>query len=259
VADDVDELFVVAPEDFVAARNALAKSLRTAGQRDVAAQVAGLRRPTVADWALNVAAHEHSDVATKLIDAAARLREIQSGAIEGRGGDVRGAITAMRTASGAVHRLADEVLSRAGRDRAAQAAAISARLGEIAANPGVAEQLRAGRLGSAAVDEVDPFSGLEPAPVSKREKPAKAAPKPASREPRPDPAVRRTLEKTANDARRGLAAATKVVERAEARVEAARAALSSAEDQLEEARREEADASSEVGTADEALARHDAS
>jgi hypothetical protein len=257
VADDVDELFVVAPEDFVAARNALAKSLRASGQRDVATQVAGLRRPTVADWALNVGAHEHPDVATKLIDAAARLREIQSGAIEGRGGDVRGAITDMRSASGAVHRLADEVLSRAGRDRAAQAAAISARLGEIAANPGVAEQLRAGRLGSAAVDEVDPFSGLEPAPVPKREKAAKPAPKPAPKEPRPDPAVRRTLEKAANDAHRALAAATKAVERAEARVEAARTALSAAVEQLDESRRQEADAASDVEAADEALAHHD--
>ena len=107
MAADVDELFTVAPEEFVATRNALVKALRTAGQKDEAAEVASLRRPSPSDWALNVAAHRHADDVSALLDAAADLRRIQAGAIEGRGGDVRGALAAMRSASTAVHRRAD--------------------------------------------------------------------------------------------------------------------------------------------------------
>src|SRR4051794_33762768 len=56
MADDpeVDSLLTVPPDEFVAARNALAKSLRAAGRKQEAAAVAALRRPTAVDWALNM-------------------------------------------------------------------------------------------------------------------------------------------------------------------------------------------------------------
>jgi hypothetical protein len=258
VADDVDELFTVAPEEFVATRNALAKSQRAAGQKDAAAEVAALRRPSPSDWALNVVAHRHPADVAKLLDAAADLRRIQGGAIEGRGGDVRGALTAMRTAATAVHRRADEVLAGAGRDRSPQAAAITGRLAEVAANEAVAEQLRAGRLGTAPVDDADPFAGLEPAHLAPRSK-AKAEPKRAAqvateaeprRAPRPDPAERRRLEKAATDARRALTAAEAAVAKAEARLADAKEAVAAAT-----ARRDEAQA--DVDDAEDALSRHE--
>jgi hypothetical protein len=264
VAGDVDELFTVAPEDFVAARNALAKSLKAAGERDEAARVAALRRPSVSDWALNVVAHEHDDAVRELLAAADRLREIQGRAIEGRGGDVRGALTTLRSASGAVHRLADEVLARAGRDRGVQAAAITSRLGEVAANAGIAAQLAEGRLGAAAVDDIDPFAGLEPAPAPKRatterarakEPAAQRQPAPAKEPelPKPDPTARRRLEKAAAEARRVHTVASAAVEKAEARLAAARATVAAAEDHLERARAELDDATRRVADADAAL------
>ncbi len=44
--DAVDPLYAGRPEEFVAARNALAKALRASGDKAAAAEVAKLRRPT---------------------------------------------------------------------------------------------------------------------------------------------------------------------------------------------------------------------
>lgn len=241
MAADIDELFTVAPEEFVAKRNALAKELRAGGGKDEAAAVAALRRPTVSDWALNVVAHRHPDAVATLVDAAAALRRIQAGAIEGRGGDVRSALTDMRAASTAVQRLADEVLAEAGRDRGPQAAGLTSRLAEVAANEAVADQLRAGRLGTAPVEDADPFAGLEPADLAPRpaKKPApKAAHAPKKVEPeeppppKPDLARRRRLEKAATDARKALSAAEAALAKAQARVDEAQAAVEKADDDL---------------------------
>jgi hypothetical protein len=264
VAADVDELFTMAPEEFVAKRNAVVKALRAAGQKDEAAQVASLRRPSPSDWALNVAAHRHPDDVSTLLKAAAALRRIQAGAIEGRGGDVRGALAAMRGASTAVHRRADEVLAGAGRDRSTQAAAITSRLAEVATNEAVGEQLRAGRLGTAPVDEADPFAGLEPAAVAPRSKPepkqrarpttepeAAAEPEAAPARPRPDPAERRRRQKGVVDAHRAVAAAAAALTKAESRVAEAQRDLDAAA-----SRRDEAHAA--LDEAEAALARHDA-
>ena len=264
MAADVDELFTVAPEEFVARRNALAKALRAGGHKDEAAAVAALRRPSPSDWALNVVAHRHPDEVGALIDAAAELRRIQAGAIEGHGGDVRGALTTMRNASTAVHRRADEVLAAAGRDRSAQAAAISSRLADVATNEGVGEQLRAGRLGTAPVEEADPFAGLEPAPVSlraaaepKRRPQPTAGPEPEPEaiappaRPRPDPAERRRWQKAVADAHRTLAAADAAVAKARTRLGEAQRAFDDAT-----ARRE--DAQHALDDAETALARLDA-
>ncbi|HEY1281086.1 MAG TPA: hypothetical protein VGF22_15525 [Acidimicrobiales bacterium] len=262
MAADVDELFTVAPEEFVATRNALVKALRAAGQKDEAAQVANLRRPSPSDWALNVTAHRHPDDVSALLDAAADLRRVQAGAIEGRGGDLRGALAAMRTASTAVHRRADEVLADAGRDRSTQAAAITSRLAEVATNEAAGEQLRAGRLGTAPVDDADPFAGLEPAAVAPRSKPeAKrrarptterdSEPEPAPARPRPDPAERRRRQKAVADAHRAVAAADTAVTKAESRV-------ADAQRDLDAATARRGDAQAALEEAEAALARHDA-
>ena len=48
-----DELYGLPPGEFTEARDALVKRLRADKERDLANQVKGLRRPTVAAWALN--------------------------------------------------------------------------------------------------------------------------------------------------------------------------------------------------------------
>jgi hypothetical protein len=43
--------------EFVAARDQLARQLRTTGDREAARQVVGLRRPSISAWAANQLAH----------------------------------------------------------------------------------------------------------------------------------------------------------------------------------------------------------
>ena len=69
-APAVGDLFTVRPEEFVAARNAVVKALKAAGEREEAAKVATLRRPSAVDWALNCVALEHADTLDQFLDAA---------------------------------------------------------------------------------------------------------------------------------------------------------------------------------------------
>jgi hypothetical protein len=71
----VDRLYAVPLEDFVAERKQLAKELRDGGDRDAAAEVAKLPKPTPPAWALNQLAREEPDAVGEWLDAAAALRE----------------------------------------------------------------------------------------------------------------------------------------------------------------------------------------
>jgi hypothetical protein len=81
--DPEEALYAEPPDRFVAARDALARALRDAGDRAGAKRVRALRRPTRAAWAVNVAVRERPDTAGELTDAAADLggaqRELLSG------------------------------------------------------------------------------------------------------------------------------------------------------------------------------------
>jgi hypothetical protein len=138
-----DDLYAVEPEEFVAARDAVVRSLKAAGDAAGAARVAKLRRPTVAAWALNTVARSHPDAIGDLLDAGARLRAAQEEALRGDAAALRTATAARRTAVAAVGALVAEVLGeRAG----AQAGAVSATLEAATVDESVAEALRAGRL-----------------------------------------------------------------------------------------------------------------
>ena len=53
MSDPVDDLYQRVPGEFVAARNQLVRELKKAGEKDRAAEVAKLRRPSVGAWAVN--------------------------------------------------------------------------------------------------------------------------------------------------------------------------------------------------------------
>jgi hypothetical protein len=165
VATEVDELFTMAPAEFVAARNALAKALKADGHRDEAVAVAALRRPTVPDWALNSVALQDPDVVADAVDAAEHLRSVQAAALgdPSAAPDLREAMAQARQAAGALRKAAEDVLRRAGRP-AGDMSALTSRLNETMVHPGLRSQLQAGRLGTAPVDALDPFSGAPAAP-----------------------------------------------------------------------------------------------
>ena len=75
---DVDRLFAVPLEDFVAERKQVAKELRDAGDREAAAEVAKLPKPTPPAWALNQLAREEPDAIGAWLDAAEELRDVSA-------------------------------------------------------------------------------------------------------------------------------------------------------------------------------------
>ena len=73
----VEQLYAVAPGEFTALRARLAKEAKSAGDADLAKAITGLRKPTVAAWALNHYVREHGDELEELRSFAELLREAQ--------------------------------------------------------------------------------------------------------------------------------------------------------------------------------------
>src|SRR5688500_10764272 len=109
--DDPDELFGLDPEAFVAARDALARRLRGAGRKDEAAAVKGLRRPTVAAWALNQLARRHGDEVRALIAEGQEVAKAQGRALAGEGAGLREAAQRRREAIRQLAQRADAILA----------------------------------------------------------------------------------------------------------------------------------------------------
>ncbi len=73
-----DELYGLPAGEFTAARDRAAAVARQAGDREVAATIKKLRRPTVSAWAVNRLARDQADEVTRLLDAGAALRQAQA-------------------------------------------------------------------------------------------------------------------------------------------------------------------------------------
>lgn len=80
----VDDLYGLPLDRFVARRGALSRALRRDGQREQAAAVAGLRKPSVAAWAVNQLARTQAQALADLFAAGEELRDVQSEVLAGR-------------------------------------------------------------------------------------------------------------------------------------------------------------------------------
>lgn len=78
LAAAVDELYGVAPADFVATRGRLVGQAQAADDPELAAELKGLRKPTVVAWLLNRVAREEPDVVATLLDLGERMRAAQA-------------------------------------------------------------------------------------------------------------------------------------------------------------------------------------
>ena len=70
-----DELYGLTPEQFTPARNARAKEAKAAGDKDAAAQIAGLRKPNAVAWLANSLARQRPDEIGPLLELGEALRE----------------------------------------------------------------------------------------------------------------------------------------------------------------------------------------
>ncbi len=80
--DEVAQLYGLPLNEFVPRRDALARELRKADDRERAAEVGKLKRPTVAAWAVNQLARRNRKDLDLLLDAGHRLRTGQVQAVE---------------------------------------------------------------------------------------------------------------------------------------------------------------------------------
>jgi hypothetical protein len=146
----LDELYREHPDEFVSGRNQLAKELQGAGDRDEAARVKKLRRPTAAAWLINLAAHSSPAELGEFADASRGLEEAQERVLEGKDEGAakwRAAAEREREATTAVVELAEKLARDAGHPASARALEQAAEtLRAAAADPELRDLVVRGRV-----------------------------------------------------------------------------------------------------------------
>jgi hypothetical protein len=267
-----DELYTVEPGEFVAARDTRVKEARKEGDRELAAAIAKMRRPTTGAWLANLLVRERPDAVGELLELGEAMRTAQSNLA---GADLRELSQQRRRV---VATLSDEARRlAAGRGHPVRdpgARELEETLEAALADAGAASALASGRLvttlrftGFGGVDlsgavAVGPSAASRtPADAGRRARPATpAGPKTAkSRSARPDErgaAALAAAERTVAEARAELDTAEAAAEEGEHRrrdlAEAharAREQVARLEQQVREARATEQQVAGELGTA----------
>ena len=223
VAEATAALYQRAPEAFIASRDELVKELRRQGEREAAAEVSKLRRPTVAAWVVNLLVSDQPDLPAQLGELAEQLREAED---QLAGEDLR-ALGRQR------HQLVAGLVARARElARGAQRAVNADILGEVEstlraalADPAVAATVLSGRLAHpVGVEGFGPLSGRVAQPQPHAEAPPRSSS--AGRAPSHDaPSVRTPAQQKADERRRAAE-----LRKAEQELEKAEADLAAAED-----------------------------
>jgi hypothetical protein len=232
VEDDVDALYAADPDEFVAGRQALVKRLKAEGDKAGAAEVAGLRRPTAAAWAVNQLARRHGDEVAALVALGDDLRRTHERLLAGgRDDDTAAAGRRRREAIADLVERAAGILTESGRSADAHRDAISATLDAASLDPDVAAEVVAGRLAK----ELDPPSGFGEFDWS-----APARPAPARSAP-PAPPTAKAKAKAGgpsadDETKRAAERQARRREEARQRAESARNAATRARDLAEQAR-----------------------
>ena len=144
VTEVEDRLYGADLDEFVKERAAAVKELRSEGRRDDAAVVAKLAKPSVAAWIVNRVAHDEPGLMDDLLDAGARVRDVQLGA--GSAADLRTAAEQQEAALRAVMRKAEKAAAARGSSTPATLEKVRETLRAGALDADLAEQVRRGVL-----------------------------------------------------------------------------------------------------------------
>ena len=227
----LDELYREPPERFVAGRDALAKELRGAGEREAADRVRRLLRPSVAAWLINRVALDSPALLEEFAEASRAVEDAQRNALEGEAGAAdrwRAAAVRERQASDAVAEAAEtEALASGARVSKRALELVAATLRAAAADPELRRRVLAGRLEREQSGATIGISEL-PAGVAPGRRPAKAAKR------REEAAARREFQELEDQ----LAGASERERRLAGIVDDAADALKRERAQLAEAKRE---------------------
>jgi hypothetical protein len=144
----LDELYGLAPEEFVSARNTLASEVRKQGDRESADRIKSLAKPAVGAWILNQLARERPDLVEGVLEAGRRLRKEQEKAVRGSDAtDLQGATSEHRASVRNLVDAAERLLDSSGRPAAAGTLQkVAETLAATANDQQAAELLKAGRL-----------------------------------------------------------------------------------------------------------------
>jgi DNA repair exonuclease SbcCD ATPase subunit len=256
-----DDLYGLALDEFTAARNELAKTLRGEGEKEAAAEVATLRKPSRPAWAINRVARDQPELADAVLDAAAGLAEAQEAVVSGSGREtLDDAVRAEREAVDEMVAAVRTALDEAGSGSEAMVDRARKTLHAVPGDPELQEELASARV----VTDREPVGfGAAPAvsPARRRakgpERPAKdgaATGKPSKgaakkrAKPKESAAERERRAEEARAAKQQLVEARRRAQRAERqfgkrerdlrraldRLDAAREELGKAEDQVAE-------------------------
>jgi hypothetical protein len=216
-------------DEFVAARDGLARELRAAGRRDDAAAVRKLAKPRRVAWALDAAALAEPARFEAVDAAATALADAHSGS------DVREATNALRAAARSLADAASDRAAASGGAPLDQSELVPAVLA-VAADPEALATLRAGRLVD--VPSAGAFGGFAPgppatgAPSSRATRDSGTAAPAAAESP---PASGRPAAGRSGATAQEVKAAERAAAQADARYETARARAEEAADLAERA------------------------
>ncbi len=163
VTEVAGELYALTPAEFTAARDARAREARQAGQRDDAAAIKKLARPTTSAWLVNQLSRQAPEQLGRLIAVAEALEEAQRTLAGGRlrelSGQRRGVINDLLPC-------AADIASRAGQPASAVVmgevrATLEAALADAAARAAVHAGRLTKPLAYAGLGEVDLAAALE--------------------------------------------------------------------------------------------------
>ena len=143
-----DQLYALTPDDFMARRTALAAEAKESGDKALAKQITGLRRPTRSAWLVNLVARGEPERVAELQDLGTALQQAQQ---QMAGDELRRLSKQRRTMIDSLARRAAELAAEHGYDPPDSAVQeVSQTLQAALADPAVAEVVQAGRLHQAA-------------------------------------------------------------------------------------------------------------
>jgi hypothetical protein len=268
---DVDDLYGLPLDQFVPERNALAREIRKAGERERADEVAALKKPSVAAWAVNQLVRTQRKAITALLDAGDALRSAQDDVLAGRGDaqSLRAAVDGERKAVEALTDAVRGLLSSEGEELSdTMVERVSDTLHAAALDDDAREQVTGGHLERelrhVGLGGLGALGGGPPAPPRRAATKKKAG---SGRETKRaveherelrDQAkkrdeARKDARATEREARRRAERAERAAQVAHERRDSAAAVLRDAEEQLEEAQAALAEAQAQLRDAEAAV------
>jgi hypothetical protein len=145
VEQEIERLYGLPHDEFVAERDKVAKQLK--GDREAAAAVKALRKPTVGAWALNQAVRRRRAETKALLETGERLREAHEQLLSGGDpGELRDAMRAERDLTSQIADCAEAIASEAGKSGPALRDRVRATLHAASVDAEAREELASGRF-----------------------------------------------------------------------------------------------------------------